>query len=94
MPDVGRANGFSETLKIARLAAAHQVLVSPHVVHELSLQVVGAIANGFLVEYMDWAPPDLLLGLPPCEDGQFRIPDRPGHGLALGPDAVKKYGPR
>ena len=53
MPDVGRANGFSETMKIARLAAAHQVLVSPHVVHELSLQVVGAIPNGFLVEYME-----------------------------------------
>src|SRR5262245_4335477 len=94
MPDVCRANGFSETLKIARLAAAHQVLVSPHVVHELSLQVAGAISNGFLVEYMDWAPDDLLIGLPACEDGQFRIPDRPGHGVALAPDAVKKYGPR
>src|SRR5215475_9603636 len=91
MPDVCRANGFSETLKIARLAAAHQVQVSPHVVHELSLQVVGALANGFLVEYMDWAPPDLFAGLPPCEDGQFRIPDRPGHGIALSPDAVDKY---
>ena len=91
MPDVGRANGFSETMKIARLAAAHQVLVSPHVVHELSLQVVGAIGNGFLVEYMDWAPADLLEGLPACEDGQFRIPDRPGHGIALAPGAVDKY---
>ena len=29
MPDVCRANGFSETLKIGHLAAAHQVLVSP-----------------------------------------------------------------
>ena len=42
MPDVCRANGFSETLKIGRLAAAHQIAVSPHVVHELSLQVAGA----------------------------------------------------
>jgi L-alanine-DL-glutamate epimerase-like enolase superfamily enzyme len=91
MPDVGRANGYSETMKIARLAAAHQVLVSPHVVHELSLQVVGAIPNGFLVEYMSWAPADLFLGLPECEDGQFRIPDRPGHGIALAPGATDKY---
>src|SRR2546427_522578 len=36
MPDVCRANGYSETLRIARLAAAHSVAVSPHVVHELS----------------------------------------------------------
>jgi L-alanine-DL-glutamate epimerase-like enolase superfamily enzyme len=91
MPDLARANGFSETLKIARLAAAHQVLVSPHVVHELSLHVAGAIANGFLVEYMDWAPADLFLGLPACEDGQFRISDRPGHGMTLAPGAVDKY---
>ncbi len=90
-PDVGRANGFSETMRIAHLAAGHQVLVSPHVVHELSIQVVGAIGNGFLVEYMDWAPADLLEGLPACEDGQFRIPDRPGHGIALAPGAIDKY---
>ena len=31
MPDVCRANGFSETLKIGHLAAAHGVAVSPHV---------------------------------------------------------------
>ena len=62
MPDVCRANGFSETLKIGHLAAAHQVAVSPHVVHELSLQVAGALPNGFLVEYMDWAPDDLFEG--------------------------------
>jgi L-alanine-DL-glutamate epimerase-like enolase superfamily enzyme len=91
MPDVCRANGFSETLRIARLAAAHQILVSPHVVHELSLQVAGALPNGFLVEFMDWAPPDLFVELPRCEGGAFRIPDRPGHGMALAPTAVRKY---
>lgn len=94
MPDVCRANGFSETLRIGHLAAAHQVAVSPHVVHELSLHVVGALANGFLVEFIDWTPPDLFLGMPRCEDGHFRIPDRPGHGIALTPDAARKYGVR
>ncbi len=91
MPDVCRANGFSETLRIAHLAAAHQVRVSPHVVHELSLHVVGALANGFLVEFIDWTPPDLFAELPRCEDGQFRIPDRPGHGVALAPGAERRY---
>jgi L-alanine-DL-glutamate epimerase-like enolase superfamily enzyme len=91
MPDVCRANGFSETLRIARLAAAHQVLVSPHVVHELSLQVLGALPNGFLAEWIDWAPADLFEGMPACEDGHFRLSDRPGHGLALTPDAIKRY---
>jgi L-alanine-DL-glutamate epimerase-like enolase superfamily enzyme len=91
MPDVCRANGFSETLRIGHLAAAHQVAVSPHVVHELSLHVVGALSNGFLVEFIDWTPPDLFEGMPQCEDGHFRIPDRPGHGIALAPGADRKY---
>jgi D-arabinonate dehydratase len=91
MPDVCRANGFSETLRIGQLAAAHQVAVTPHVVHELSLHVVGALANGFLVELIDWTPPDLFAGMPVCRDGHFTISDTPGHGLALTPDAKKKY---
>ena len=91
MPDVCRANGYSETLKIGHLAAAHGVAVSPHVAHELSLQICGALSNGFLVEYMDWAPPDLFEELPPCTDGAFRIPSKAGHGLTLTKAALQKY---
>ncbi len=91
MPDVCRANGFSETLKIGHLAAAHGVAVSPHVVHEISLHVVGALTNGFLVEFMDWAPPDLFEAQPECKGGRFRIPDRPGHGMSLARGAIDKY---
>ena len=91
MPDVCRANGFSETLRIGHLAAAHQLQVAPHVVHELSLHVVGALSNGFLVELIDWTPPDLFEEMPRCEDGHFRIPDRPGHGMTLAPGAATKY---
>src|SRR4051812_47915270 len=91
MPDVCRANGYSETMRIGHLAAAHQVQVSPHVVFELSIQVCGALSNGFLVEFMDWMPPDLLEEIPPCKDGMIRIPDRPGHGLALARHAKERY---
>lgn len=83
MPDVGRANGFSETLKIGHLAAAHGVRVSPHVLHELSIQVVAALSNGFLVEWIDWLPEGLLEGMPEFVDGCFVLPERAGHGVAL-----------
>jgi L-alanine-DL-glutamate epimerase-like enolase superfamily enzyme len=36
-------------------------------------------------------PADVLDGMPRCEDGAFRVPDRPGHGLTLAPDAERKY---
>src|SRR6266508_1108576 len=91
MPDVCRANGFTETLRIGQLAAAHQVAVSPHVVHELSLHVAAALPNAFLVEWIDWAPADLFEGMPKCEDGAFRLSERPGHGIELPAEAEKKY---
>jgi len=92
MPDVARANGFSETLKIGHLAAAHQIPVSPHVVHELSLHVSGALSNGSFVEYMAWTPPDLFESVPqPEADGCIAIPERPGHGMALAPGAERTY---
>jgi L-alanine-DL-glutamate epimerase-like enolase superfamily enzyme len=40
---------------------------------------------------MEWAPADLFVELPRFEDGLLRIPDRPGHGLALAPGAIEKY---
>jgi mandelate racemase len=92
MPDVCRANGFTETLRIARLAAAHGVPLTPHLVHEIAVHVVGASPNGFLVEFMDWAPPDLFEELPACKDGYLRIPERPGHGISLARGAKEKYG--
>lgn len=91
MPDICRANGFSETLRIAALAAAHQVRVTPHLVHELSIHLLGAIDNGFLAEFVDWVPPDLFIEMPGHRDGCFIIPERPGHGLALAPGAERKY---
>src|SRR6266704_689643 len=91
MPDVCRANGYTETMRIGQLAAAHQVALSPHVVHELSLHVAAALPNSFLVEWIDWVPADLFEGMPKCEAGAFRISDRPGHGIALTADAEKKY---
>src|SRR3989449_5917661 len=73
MPDVCRANGYTETMRIGQLAAAHQVALSPHVVHELSLHVAAALPNSFLVEWIDWVPADLFEGMPKCEAGAFPI---------------------
>ncbi len=91
MPDVQHANGFSETLRISHLAGANQMIVSPHLAHELSIHVVGALSNGFLVEFMDWIPADLFEHPLQCVDGCFMIPERPGHGVALAPGAREKY---
>jgi L-alanine-DL-glutamate epimerase-like enolase superfamily enzyme len=91
MPDVCRANGFTETLRIGQLAAAHQLAISPHVVHELSLHVTAALPSAFLVEFIDWMPGDVFDGMPLCDNGAFHISSRPGHGIALAPGAQRRY---
>ena len=91
MPDVQHACGFSETLRIAHLAEANSLIISPHLAHEISIHVVGALSNGFLVEFMDWIPPDLFEQPPECKDGHFQIPQRPGHGMVLAAGATEKY---
>ena len=73
------------------LFSAHQVALSPHVVHELSLHVAAALPNAFLAEFIDWTPGDLFEGMPKCVDGAFRISDRAGHGITLSAEAEKKY---
>ena len=91
MPDVCRAHGFTETLRIGELAAEAGVQVAPHLIPELSAHVVAALPSGFLVEFMDWAPPDLFEDSPGCVRGQLTVTDRPGHGVALVPTAIEKY---
>jgi L-alanine-DL-glutamate epimerase-like enolase superfamily enzyme len=53
--------------------------------------VAGALSNGFLVEWIDWVPEDLFAEMPVMQGGDFLIPDRPGHGMALAPGAQQKY---
>jgi L-alanine-DL-glutamate epimerase-like enolase superfamily enzyme len=91
MPDVCRANGYTETLKIGHLAAAHGLQVSPHVAYEISTHVCAALPNGFLVELMDWLPEDLFEEIPVCRNGSIAMQNKPGHGMTLARDAVKKY---
>src|SRR5262249_57034953 len=66
MPDVCRANGFTETLRIGQLAAAHQVTVSPHVVPELSLHLAAALPHAFLLGWIRMVPPHPFAGKPEC----------------------------
>ena len=55
---------------------------------DTSFVALGVVTLAFGV---DWGPADLFEGTPCCEDGCFRIPDRPAHGIALASGADKKY---
>jgi L-alanine-DL-glutamate epimerase-like enolase superfamily enzyme len=90
MPDLQRVGGVTEWMKVANMAQAWHIPVASHVFHEFSAHLVAAIPNGLIVEYMPWW--EFLYKEPlKLENGCLMIPDRPGFGLELDPQALVKY---
>jgi D-galactarolactone cycloisomerase len=97
LPDICRAGGISECLKIARLADAYNVPWAAHVsmgspIHiAASLHLAAATPNFLICECPTFPNPigDNLLKAPlVCENGFFELPDGPGLGIELDPGAV------
>jgi L-alanine-DL-glutamate epimerase-like enolase superfamily enzyme len=88
--DVLRCGGITEWIKVAAMAEAWNLPVASHCIHDISAHVVAAIPNGLIVEYMPWW--DIIYQEPPkISNGCIKIPDKPGLGLELDPEAIKKY---
>jgi galactonate dehydratase len=102
-PDVCLAGGITGTKKIAALAEAYHVGVVPHnplspVSTAACLQVAACIPNFAIQEYPtgeDRAPKnEIVKTTVTCEDGFLIIPNTPGIGIELAPDAQEKYPPK
>ncbi|MBV9328823.1 MAG: mandelate racemase/muconate lactonizing enzyme family protein [Chloroflexi bacterium] len=94
-PDVGRVGGVTEWMKVAHLAHAFNLPVAPHAVQLVHLHLacctpnlkvveyLGAVEEGDRVWYTDFPEP---------VDGYWSpYADRPGLGLELSPEAVRRY---
>ena len=98
-PDVTKVGGISEERRIAWMARENGIRFIPHgwntaVGLAADLQLASAFADTDLVEYITGSPyVDKIAagGWQLDKDGMLAIPDTPGLGLALDPDAVSKY---
>jgi L-alanine-DL-glutamate epimerase-like enolase superfamily enzyme len=90
MADLARVGGVSEFIKVAHLAAAHDIAISNHLFTEQSLSLLGAFANATWLEYMPWTAL-LYRERIAIEDGHVAVPDRPGLGFTFDPDAIERY---
>jgi L-alanine-DL-glutamate epimerase-like enolase superfamily enzyme len=82
MPDLQRVGGISEWLRVATLAEAWGMPVTPHVFHEVSIHLAGAAPNARWIEHVPWWD-SLFVEPVRAEDGLLRAPDKPGLGLAF-----------
>ncbi|MBI2939590.1 MAG: mandelate racemase/muconate lactonizing enzyme family protein [Chloroflexi bacterium] len=97
-PDAVVLGGITEWMKVAHLAAGHDLPVAPHWNADVHVHLVAATANGLVVEYfhldediynferlMD--PENRLI----VANGMIQVPERPGLGVVLNPRAVEQY---
>ena len=90
MPDLERVGGVSEWLKVAHMAAAQDIPVSPHIFTEHSLQLCAAVSNVNYAEHMPWFT-GLFKEKMELVDGEIIIPNRPGMSFSFDPDAVERF---
>jgi L-alanine-DL-glutamate epimerase-like enolase superfamily enzyme len=98
-PDIAWAGGFTECRRIAALAYAHNIMVAPHAFSSAltlvaAMHLLASIPNGLMLEF-DQNPHALreqLLTEPiRAENGYVTMPERPGLGVELDPEAVERY---
>jgi L-alanine-DL-glutamate epimerase-like enolase superfamily enzyme len=87
MPDLQRVGGVSEFIRVGHMAESFDVPVSSHLFPELSIQVLGALANASYLEYMPWFS-ELYNEKLVFENGDARVPERPGWGFTFNMDYV------
>ncbi|MEK3806384.1 mandelate racemase/muconate lactonizing enzyme family protein [Bacillus sp. FSL H8-0547] len=98
-PDLGRCGGLTEGKKIADLAYAEHKKIVPHafktgILVAASTHFAASIPNGFLMEYtVSDSPLARTLVQNPVlfKDGYVHLPDRPGLGIEIDPDAEKRF---
>lgn len=98
-PDVTKVGGISEERRIGWMAQEHGVRFIPHGWNTAlglaaDLHLVSAFPETDLVEYITGSPYVDELVAEPWHldvDGMLAIPDAPGLGVTLDPDAVARY---
>jgi L-alanine-DL-glutamate epimerase-like enolase superfamily enzyme len=98
-PDMAICGGITEAMRIAALASAYQIRVAPHMwggalMFSAGVQVSAACPSVFILEYSLGANPmlhDLVEEEFAIENGEFVIPDRPGLGVTINEEFVRRY---
>ena len=98
-PDLAIAGGITEAMRIEALCSAYQIRFAAHLwtgalAFAAGLHVSAVASSAFILEYSLGANPllrDLAVEDFVAVDGYIDIPDRPGLGVTVDEDFVKRY---
>ncbi len=91
--DTVLSGGISEGRKIASLASAYHIPVSPHGSPHMAVHLLASLPNALIMETYPAVESQYNLALPlfPVKDGYIEVPKKPGLGIDPDPEIVKKY---
>lgn len=84
--DVPRVGGITPFLKIATLSDLARLKLAPHFVMEIHIHLACAYPHEAWVEHIEWLEPAFNERLD-IKNGRMHLPDRPGLGFSLSPQA-------
>jgi L-alanine-DL-glutamate epimerase-like enolase superfamily enzyme len=98
-PDLAIAGGLTEGVRIASIASAYNLRLAPHLwsgapAFAAGLALAASQSAGFILEYSLGANPllhELVHEKFPVIDGQVEIPDRPGLGITVDEDFLRRH---
>jgi len=101
-PDICVCGGMLEMKKIAAMADAHYIRIAPHnpmgpVANAVNVHFAASTPNFFILEYHpddEGARKDVLKEPLMVKDGYIPLPVKPGWGIELNEEAIRKYPPR
>ena len=88
--DVIRIGGICEWLRVAGLADAFNIKMSPHFVMEMSVQLLCTVPNSQFVEYIPWLQAYFKEPIT-MENGYALARQKPGLGLEFDEKAIQKF---
>jgi L-alanine-DL-glutamate epimerase-like enolase superfamily enzyme len=101
-PDLAIAGGLTEGLRIAAIASAYNLRLAPHLwsgapAFAAGMALAASQSAGFILEYSLGANPllhELVHEAFAVVDGQLEVPDRPGLGITVDEDFVRRHARR
>lgn len=82
-PDVTNCGGITVFIKVAHLAEAHNLPLTSHGAHDLTVHLLAAAPNRSYLEVHGFGLDRYITAPIAIDDGKALAPDTPGHGVAF-----------
>jgi L-alanine-DL-glutamate epimerase-like enolase superfamily enzyme len=89
-PDIIRIGGITEMVKVVTMADVANLPVEPHHMMESTIQVACGVMESGSIEYMPWVAAAFAEPVQ-IKNGQMFPPQKPGLGLEIPEEIIKRY---